>query len=112
MSSTRRTPAPLGSVNKWPADVAEVAEAAGAVEAAEVAAEVAAEAEAAAGAEAAAVAYRGGRAASAKRGVEIGKRWAPLRRGFSLPTARRLRLMRWVDILAWVFLWARLAAWR
>jgi hypothetical protein len=68
MSSTRRTP--LGSANKWPADVAEVAVAAGAVEAAEAAAEVAAAAaEAAAGAEAAAVAYRGGRAASAKRGV-------------------------------------------
>ena len=64
-SSTRKTPARLGKVNKWPA-VAEVAEAAAeAAEAAEAAAEVA---EAAEAAEAAVAACRGVSAASARRG--------------------------------------------
>ena len=62
-SSTRKTPARLGKVNKWP-EVAGVAEAA---EAAEAAAEVAEAAEAAA-AEVAVAACRGESAASARRG--------------------------------------------
>jgi hypothetical protein len=66
-SSTRKTPARLGKVNKWP-EVAEVAEAAAeAAEAAEAAAEVAEVAEAAA-AEVAVAACRGESAASARRG--------------------------------------------
>lgn len=65
-SSTRKTPARLGKVNKWP-EVAEVAEAAEAVEAVEAAPEVAEAAEAAA-AEVAAAACHGESAASARRG--------------------------------------------
>lgn len=66
-SSTRKTPARRGKVNKWP-EVAEVAEAAAeAAEAVEAAPEVAEAAEAAA-AEVAAAACHGESAASARRG--------------------------------------------